>query len=300
MSNYPVHQLNIIVKQICKNNNFKYTTYSDDWIQKIISKDKQMFIYGYNFPINDVVASKICCDKAATSTLLKANKILCFEHIYLQQDYTNEKMVKDIFTKMGNDVVVKPNDGTGGKDIFHCTSFNNLWTTINELFAHHFALAIAKYYDYDQEIRIVMLNNNIELAYQKEKKIYYGDGHSTVKEIIKDQNVIDLLSKKYDLNMVYKKDEILPFSWKHNIQQGAQINCNIDKQILVELKKIGINVCKALNTKLCSIDFAIINKKIYVVEVNNGIMLEGYSKHNKTTYDNSYKLYEKIIKLCLK
>jgi glutathione synthase/RimK-type ligase-like ATP-grasp enzyme len=71
---------------------------------------------------------------------------------------------------------------------------------------------------------------------------------------------------------------------------------SIEKQ----LAKIVVRICKIIDIKFFSIDFAIIDDKPIVVEINSGVMLEKYSSFDQQHYQRAYKIYEDIITELLK
>jgi glutathione synthase/RimK-type ligase-like ATP-grasp enzyme len=162
---FPKRNLESIIKSICKKNNIKYDLIGQGFIFKLTKKNKTQFVYGYNFPCNNVCASKICDDKAATSEILKKNKISTFEHtFYMRGFFTKEEILKT-FKKFNNNVVVKPNNGTGGKNVIHCVTFPSLLKAIDTILNSGINFSISPFYDYEHEYRIIV--------YKKKNMIFY-------------------------------------------------------------------------------------------------------------------------------
>jgi glutathione synthase/RimK-type ligase-like ATP-grasp enzyme len=66
--------------------------------------------------------------------------------------------------------VVKPNNGTGGDLVFKVSTINELNKAINLIFSRFDALAISPYYKIVQEYRLIVLNNEVQLLYLKQRK----------------------------------------------------------------------------------------------------------------------------------
>ena len=60
-----------IVKEICDEENIKYTLLSRDWIIRLEKNDKIAYIVGTRFSINSITSVSIASDKYATYEVLK-------------------------------------------------------------------------------------------------------------------------------------------------------------------------------------------------------------------------------------
>jgi D-alanine-D-alanine ligase-like ATP-grasp enzyme len=69
----------------------------------------------------------------------------------------------------------------------------------------------------------------------------------------------------------------------------------VEKEISQKMVNLSQQIMKVLDIELCSIDFALIDKEFYVVEVNAGIMMEKYSKVSEDTYRKTYEVYKSFI-----
>jgi biotin carboxylase len=129
-----------------------------------------MPIYGYNFPNNNASITKIFDDKSGFSEILIKNKIKCFSHTYFMKGYYELSSVKTLFSSLNEDVVIKPNVGSGGNNVYHCTSFSDLEEKINLITSSHLGFCISPFYSYTTEYRAIILNKKIKIVYQKIKK----------------------------------------------------------------------------------------------------------------------------------
>src|SRR3546814_6045510 len=71
------------------------------------------------------------------------------------------------FAKQSRDVVCKPNDGKRGQNVFRVQSPSDLQTVTYRIFAESKALAIAPFFQYDNEYRCVVLRGTVEAVVRK-------------------------------------------------------------------------------------------------------------------------------------
>lgn len=106
-----------IVNEICKEENISIESFSHDWIIKLERFGKINYIFGYQFGLNSASVNSICCDKSATSEIMRSFKIPHVEHYFFMSP-TNQKYIGDngnwesisnLLNKYGN-LVCKPNE----------------------------------------------------------------------------------------------------------------------------------------------------------------------------------------------
>jgi glutathione synthase/RimK-type ligase-like ATP-grasp enzyme len=103
--------------------------------------------------------------------------------------------------------------------------------------------------------------------------------------------------------MVFKKTILLVYEkirtnneWRHNLQLGATPKMVDDNKLLNKLKTIINNIWQHLDIKLGAIDIVNVRNKLYVLEINPGIMLEKFATYSKKNYKIAKKIYWKILK----
>lgn len=77
---YKEKQFNKIIKQICQEKSIQYEELSDDWIIKLTKENRNKFIVGYKFDLNNQATSEICNDKFALYAVLKSEEIPVIEY----------------------------------------------------------------------------------------------------------------------------------------------------------------------------------------------------------------------------
>jgi glutathione synthase/RimK-type ligase-like ATP-grasp enzyme len=138
---------------------------------------------------------KICKDKAATSAILNYNNLKCFYHQYFDRNNTITQII-NYSKKYKNGVVIKPNEGSSGHQVYLCKNSNTMKAAISEILKTNYSLAISPYVSYENEYRAIILNNKILLFYQKIRRFVIGDGVSSIAQ---------LYDKKYHEKICNKK-----------------------------------------------------------------------------------------------
>lgn len=287
-----------IIKIICEEENIEYKLLSKNWIIELSKNNCKKYICGYKFPLNDHAMGEILDDKYATYEILKSNGIPVVEHNILYSiNNTNEyakkcnqiEVVKNYFENHNKKIVLKPNNGTCGKNVFMINEEIELTKYINQLLLNNFSICYSPYYEIVNEFRVIVLNNKIKLLYKKIKPQVKGDGVKSIRELLYDfnfryfKNKLD--DKKYD--EILKKNECFEYCWKYNLSQGAIINLEKidDYQQINEIVK---KILKRIEIKFAAIDIIKTkDNRFYVLEINSGVMM-----------DNLYELIKdkKIIK----
>ncbi|MDR2557217.1 MAG: hypothetical protein LBC33_00035 [Mycoplasmataceae bacterium] len=298
MPKFPQRELERIINLICLKNHWKVEWFADGWICAITAAKQPQYIFGYNFFINDVSSSKICSDKAATSEILNRAKIPAFVHYYFRNHFYHEQELIATFKKLKNNVVIKPNEGTSGIAVLHCTKQKTFLKEAIRILTEYQTLAISPFYAYENEYRLVIYQQHVVIHYQKHRPYLIGDGKHSLAQLIKIHKIHN--AEILPIKNIPKNGEKIPLTWKHNLGQGAKITENIPLPLLNRLTKLALKVQKLLGIKFFSIDFAVTNQWIKVVEVNSGVMLEHFAGINRKNFQRVYDLYFRVLKDALK
>lgn len=296
-----------IIKEICIENNIKYKFLSKDWVIMLEKDGKTRFISGYKFDLNSQSIGLIADDKYALYEVLKSKNIPVIEHkiVYNKKnnlDYAigcnTYEYVKEYFLKNNNNIVIKPNDGTCGKNVFKVTDVNEIDTILDKIFLKNYSISMCPFYNIKHEYRAIMLDGENKLLYAKYLPIVVGDGNKTIRQLLLEFNYGYFLDKledsKYD--KVLPKDMTFEYNWKFNLSQGSIAKKLNDKLLEDRLMKIAKQVCKEINLKFGSIDIIeTTNNELLVLEVNSGVMLENYIRLNPDEYVSAKNIYKEAI-----
>ena len=264
-----------IIEDICRENGIKYNFLSKDWVIMLEKNGKKRFISGYKFDLNSHGIGLIADDKYALYDVLKVKKIPVIEHKIVYNKTNNSdyaigcntyEYVKDYFTQNNNHIVIKPNNGTCGRNVFNVTDINEIDTILDKLFKTNYSISICPFYEIKNEYRVIMLNGEKKLLYAKYLPIVIGNGKKTIRQLLLEFNPIyfkdKLKDSKYD--KILNDKEKFEYNWKFNLSQGSIAKMVENKSLEEKLIQIAKDVCNNINLRFGSID---------IVETINGKLL---------------------------
>lgn len=301
---YEKRQLVTLIEEICKEDGFKFESFSDNWIIQLTNTDgDKALIYGYKFPNNGAAVSKVCDDKAGLSDILKANSIPHVRHLYFEGPKSPMVGENGLFTvlfsllKKHGKLVLKSNSGSGGTSVHKCETIKELEMATFDLLKSHRSMTVAPYIDIENEYRVIIENGKAMVIYAKQRPNVVGDGVSNIETLIKNNHLEDIeVLKDIDLNYVPNKDETITISWKHNLGQGSLPIMVKDPHLILTLSKFALKTAKTLNLNFASIDIVKDKNGGYkILEINSGIMMETFSKLNEENYNIAKHIYRSAI-----
>lgn len=287
-----------VIKEICEEEKIEFKLLSRDWIIRLKKDNKERFISGYKFDLNSHALGEILDDKYGLYEVLREDNIPIIDHniLYSKENnndfaigYNDINKVKEFFYNNNQSIVIKPNKGTCGNGVYHITNVSDIEPLVQKLHKDNYSISYCPYYDIYKEYRIIVLNNQIKLIYQKNKPVVIGDGIKTIKELLLDFNYNYFKNIVFDntYNRVLEKDEIFEYNWKFNLSTGATAQILNNKEVEENLKRIVEQVLSKLEIRFASIDIIKTkDNKYLVMEINSGVMM-------KNIY---YLLDKKIVK----
>ena len=232
--------------EICKENEITVEGFSSDYVLRLTKNGVSRNVFGAFWDINSAAADRIACDKTATYELLNKSGISAIEHVLFNNPLTRLVWAKPegawasalkIYDAFNKTVVLKPNQGTRGADVYFCDSIPKMEAAAHAIFNTHSSAAICPYLKIQTEYRVFYLNRKCHLVYGKEAKE----------------------------------------TWQHNLAMGAKavefiIKSNEDKELLVELKTLAIKAANCIGINFATVDIAKTESgKLYVMEINSGV-----------------------------
>jgi hypothetical protein len=143
-----------------------------------------------------------------------------------------------------------------------------------------------------------MLNNECVLLYGKNRPIVYGDGISSIKELLIKFNTNyfkDILDSE-EYNKVLKNGEKYEYGWQFNLSKGSMPFEVKD----IEFKNKLLDFCKSITKKLdlnfCSLDIIDTDEGLFVIEINSGIMMKNYMEIVPNGKNIAKNIYKRAIK----
>ncbi len=297
-----------IIEEICTEEGIYCERFSYDWIFRLTKNGKTAHIFGYQFENNSATAQLICTDKCASSEILRSKGIPAVEHFFFispdDLHYIglegNWPRMLDLLKEYGR-LVCKPNEGTGGIDVFQVSSPSELELAVNAVFAHSRSLALSPFYPIDQEYRVILLNDQIKLVFSKTIQSLIGNGRYSFKQLLLEQNPALLETiptgefSEDLLNKVPKSGEKIPLNWKHNLGQGAQPELINEPVLVAQLSALALHAAQAVNVRFASVDIIRTGGEFKVLEINSGIMMESFARLNSHNYLVAKSIYQEAL-----
>lgn len=293
-----------LIEEISKELNIEYTYLSKDWIIRLVKDNIVKYLAGNKFDLNPHALGLILDDKYAFyDTLHSLNIPACIHHIFYRPNNkyhyaincnTYEEIIK-YFEKYQKNIVVKANNGSLGTDVYNITDKEKLIKTLDKLFEKNYSISVCPYYEIKNEYRVIVLNNEIKLIYKKIKPIIYGDGISTVKELLIKFNPYYFQNKSLP-NNILKKDEEYLYDWRFNLSKGSIASDEIDTDIKEKLSEIALTVSKKVGIVFASIDIVeLSDHSLLVLEANSGVSIDKCTHFLTNGKDLAKNIYKEAI-----
>ncbi len=302
-----------LVREIAAEKGLAFKSFSHDWILQISKGEEKQHIVGYNFAINSATARMLASDKAATSSLLADAGIAHVEHkLFLHPrlaNYVSSKgnwdAIQAYTKKHGFPLVVKPNEGTGGHNVFKVDNALELEQSVTKLFQDERAIALSPFIEIEQEFRAILIDDKVMLTYTKMRPTLIGNGQSSLIELLQrlsmEQNIPQSFAsqaiEKYegDLGAILDEGQNVPLEWKHNLGAGATPMIVRDEEISSRISKMAVEASQTIGTRFASVDIVQVGDELKVLEINAGIMMEFFSHHFPEERSRVKAIYAKAL-----
>ena len=272
--------------------------------------------HGFCLDLNPAATHMLAHDKSGTADALHAANLPAVPHRvylhprlgpYVPRSGNWPEMLA--FAESHNfDIVAKDNTGTGGYGVRRVRCARDLERAAYDLFQRTHAIALSPYLEITNEVRFIILNNTIELAYAKERLSVLGDGVSTVLELLATSlgvtgrdRVARLLSEADHetlptLATVPAKGASALLNWKHNLGQGAIARTIVDPlRETPALAQLAVNSARAINLVFGSVDVVVTDSGPKVLEINAGVMMEALANDSAEGNAIATRIYSKAL-----
>ena len=285
----------------------KCSLLSKDWIFMLERNGITRFLAGYKSSLNDHALGMVVDDKYALYDVLRCKNIPVAEYNIVygennKEDYASNcnsfSYVRDYFLGHNNEVVLKPNDGTCGRDVYKVVDINRLEELYNKLTRKYYSINIGPYYHIVNEYRFIVFNNEVRIAYKKNKPVVYGDGISSIRDLLLKFNNRFFKDKLNDsvYDRVLNKGEEFEYSWKFNLSQGAIASEITDRDLYIKLENIALNASSSVGLNFGSVDIIVTEEgQALILEMNSGVMVDNYIEQFRDGYEKAKRLYKDVI-----
>jgi len=255
------------VKEICKEKNILCESLSQGYVLCLTKGDFSRRIFGSYWDLNSAAADRIACDKTACFVLLEKNKIPAILHELMYNprrrfDWARKKgewqHAAEFFKRHNKKIVIKPNQGTKGQDIFLCQTMLELEAAAHTIFASHPDAALSPYREIESEYRVFYVNGNCRFVYGKAKG----------------------------------------YTWQHNLSQGAVAFEVSDEKKLATLKNLAQQAANCIGITFATIDIAeSLSGELAVMEINAGVQARQLLEQLPHLRPIIKKVYEEAVEL---
>ncbi len=310
-----------ILREAAREHGAEVQAVGEGWILRFSRGGVTRFLHGYTLDLNTAATHAIACDKGATSDVLGAAGIPHVEHrVFLHPKMAayvahrgNWEPMLAYARARGFDVVVKDNQGTGGRGVYRARDEVQLEHAVYRLFDQTQAVALSPYYEAPVEHRFIMLGGRCEAAYTKLRPTVVGDGRRTVLELLAERMIgeggagpIARLIASMDEEMSAGLGEVLAagatrlLNWRHNLGQGAAVTL---LEPGAEGAAAGLELAEraagALNLAYGSVDVVETARGPLVMEVNAGLMMEFLARSVEGGEALARRVYRRAFEMML-
>lgn len=283
---------------------------SHDWLLVLGDGGRRWPILGYDIGLNGSAAVRIANDKAATFDLLAAAGLPAVPHrLVLHPElhvFTgssgNWSAILDQFDAFGGDVVIKPNEGTSGRDVHRVRDTLALEHAVHAVLSTSRSLAISPYVSLLAEQRFVVLDDAVLLAYEKLTPAVTADGKQSLRSLVAGQlsaesgpSIGEWLATldAGALDAVPLAGAAIAVGWRHNLGQGARaLRLPVDAPGAA----LACRAAGAIGLRFGSVDIAIpAQGHPQVLEVNSGVMLEHHARQGAAEHAETLALYARAL-----
>lgn len=298
-----------IINDSCKELGINMKVVSKGWVI-LLEKDKKIrFIVGQKFDLNGHGVGLIMDDKYAMFEVLKEKNIPTIEYQILyrptiQKEYAKNcnhyEIAEKYFEEHDNNIVIKPNCGLSGHDVYHVTEKGKIKFYLDKVFQNNEALSLCPFYEIKAEYRLIVLDNECLLMYGKRKALVYGDGKKTIRELLQEFNPYYFRNNLFDsfYDCVLPVGEKYEYSWKFNLAEGAIPFSVVDKDLQKQLLNVLQKITSQIYLGFCSVDIVeTFSHEFLIMELNSGVSLQKYSAFFGNGEKTLKEIYKKAIQI---
>ena len=255
-----MRNLHSLVQDACDRRGIEVAAYSDGWVLELKKNTEIHRIVGAQFDFNDQAAVAIACDKVAASVLFEQAGIPHIPH-YLLQSIGAPTMNHELLSGMLQTapVVIKPLKGSRGEFVSKVHTAEAAVDLLAQ--GHETAWAVSPFVDIAAEIRLIVLNGEVCVAYKKINP-----------PIINELKVF-------------------------NLNKGATAEQIKQENINPEYRKLAISAMHTIGLKFGAVDLVIPvdSSEVSVLEINAAFSLAHYQKTNTATAHEVAVLYDRVV-----
>lgn len=280
---------------------------SHDWILRLTKPGRSHVVFGYDLGANSSTAHRVANDKSATFEVLSAAGVDAVEHcVFLHPRFLdfvagdgNWTGLLATFERLGRDVVVKDNEGTGGLEVYRARSLKELEQRVHALMLVSRSVALSPFLPIEVEMRMVMLGAECLLAYRKQRPHVVGDGRSTLAELMaRSPGAAAAGFDNPDVGSgeIPAEGRVVPLQWRHNLGLGARpVAVEPGDAAQAAPLDLARRAMAAIGLRFASIDLVVCAGRWQVLEANSGVMLEVAGRAERGGSHRADAIYHRVL-----
>lgn len=148
---------------------------SPDYIYRVKKEKKSFLMHDVEVGLNNSASMKIARSKSGTYSVLHKANIPVVEHRFLLNQssrFSNSnsfQLAKNLFHSFNENVVLKQDDGSQGKNVFQINSAHELELHLESLFSLQLNACLSPFFPSTYEYRTIVLNEKARLFFAKER-----------------------------------------------------------------------------------------------------------------------------------
>lgn len=250
-----------LIQNSVKDDGIYFEEIAPNYLYRAVRGEQSFLMHDVEVGLNNSAAAKLAMSKSGTYEVLRHSQIPAVEHIFLMNNFSRFSnsdafsLAKDQFFQWGKCVVLKDDHGSQGSNVYKITTVEELEERLHELF------------------RIQV----------------HGAAISPYYETTYEYRIATLLGEP---KIFLAKERTT--SWKHNLIGGAKAK-DVPTEKLPEIARLAKRTAKALELDFCTVDVLDTIRGLFVLEVNEQVMLDEYSKNDPKRQKQVSNLYREAI-----
>lgn len=220
---------------------------------------------------------------------------------------------------LGYPVIIKPNSGSKGRDVFKAHSELELREILKIVFEKNNVILVEEYIVGD-DYRLVVLKDEVVMAYRRLPLMVLGNGKDDIKTLLdnkksslhnagrkikieaSDSRIIERLKNYYKVDLQYmpKLGEAIVLLENANLSSGGEA-VDVTDNIHESYRQLAIKLAKDMGLNLAGVDFITAEditkplKDLVFIEINSSPGLTHFQTESKESEKRVEGLYYKIL-----
>ena len=316
-----------ILLDIANRNGYRYILSESDPDAGYLLIGNRRFYFTYGtLDLNTDAATGFARNKLLSSGVAKevGVRLPIENHVNYVQGIPQDEyisLVKQFIDKVGLPLIIKPLQGTQGKNIFKIESIDEIDFAVKSIISDKEDFLIQEYIDVSTEIRVVLLDGDVIQCYTRDYVHIIGDGSTKIRKLIENKNeyfasrqrntkiniqdsqIQSILGKKkYNLDTVLPHGERLDLSYGRNLSKGGECSF-VENHMSGELVNFSREIARVTGLRLVgldlflSVDVSLVKEKKQVtfIEYNASPDMENNFYYDDGYTETLHKIYEKIF-----